>query len=79
MMQPRKFNNQAELNCWLAGILDGYLGRLVADMRAAGHTEDDIADAMPVLIELSERARLDVLAQVERVMLAPSAPTHSLN
>ena len=45
----------------------------------AGHSADDVAEAMPVLIEESERARLDVLAKVERIMAAPDAPSHSVN
>lgn len=74
-----KFANAVEFNGWLRGVFDERLRTCLADMRAAGYTADECAEAAVVLAEESERARLDVLATVERIMANPDAPSHELN
>jgi hypothetical protein len=71
-----KFQNADQFAGWLQGVFDERLRTCLADMRAAGYTSDEVAEAAVVLTEESERARLDVLRQVGRIMAAPS---HSVN
>jgi hypothetical protein len=71
-----KFKSAEQFAGWLQGVFDERLRTCLADMRAAGYSADEVAEAAVVL---SERARLDVLAQVGRIMAAPDAPSHSVN
>jgi hypothetical protein len=73
-----KFYN-AEFAGWLLGVFDERLRTCLEAMRAADYTSDEVADAAVVLTEESERARLDVLIQVQRIMVDPRAPSHLVN
>ena len=73
-----KFKSAEQFAGWLQGVFDERLRTCLADMRAAGYSADEVAEAAVVLTEESERARLDVLAQVQRIMASPDAPSHEL-
>jgi hypothetical protein len=68
-----------EFSAWLCGIADERMRQNVQAMKADGWTDDEIAQAMPAMIEQAERARLEALTQLERIMLEPDAPSHSVN
>jgi predicted type IV restriction endonuclease len=74
-----KFYNAEQFAVWLQGVFDERLRTCLEAMRAAGYTSDEVAEAAVVLTEESERARLDVLAQVQRIMADPRAPSHFVN
>ena len=74
-----RFANSEQFAAWVRGVFDERLRACLADMRAAGYSADEVAEAAIVLTEESERARLDVLAQVQRIMASPDAPSHELN
>jgi len=51
-----KFKSAEQFAGWLQGVFDERLRTCLADMRAAGYSADEVAEAAVVL---SERARLD--------------------
>ena len=64
-----------EFDAYLTGIMNQRMRENVEAMRAHGHTDDDIADAMPTLIEQAEVARIEILDDVAATFFDGEMPT----
>jgi hypothetical protein len=78
-MTTYRFRNTEQLSKILSAISDAQMRKDIEAMQVAGLDPDEIADIMPAMIEQCERARLELLAKFERIVCAPSAPSHELN